>query len=101
MGAGRCVDPTRVETRRGQTTGEQTMRTWSRYWAGAAVCLAALVAAVWAVQPPAVHGQEKSKAAKKPAKGTRTKPLANTKNLDVKADQIQSSFTKEAEDLAG
>src|SRR5262245_35777898 len=77
------------------------MRKNSRFWAAAAICLAMLMAAVWVVETPPVHGQDKAKGAKKSAKGGRPKPLANTKSLDTKADQIQSSFAKEAEDLAG
>src|SRR5262245_39376356 len=72
-----------------------------RFWAGTALCLAVLMTAARVGQSSVVHGQDKSKAAKKSAKGGRAKPLANTKSLDVKADQIQSSFAKEAEDLAG
>ncbi|MGE5195044.1 MAG: hypothetical protein ACM3U2_21330 [Deltaproteobacteria bacterium] len=77
------------------------MRNFSTAWVGITVCLAALLAAVWVAPVPAVHGQDKSKLAKKSAKGGRGKPVANTKSLDVKADQIQTSFTKEAEELAG
>jgi hypothetical protein len=50
--------------------------------------------------PTSAHAQEKSKAAKKANKGTKPKPAANTKSLDAKAEQLQSSFTREAEDLA-
>lgn len=42
-----------------------------------------------------VHGQ----GSKKAAKGK--KPVANVQNLDIRASQIQASFTKEAEELAG
>jgi hypothetical protein len=75
------------------------MRNSDRLWVGSVVCLTALLAAVWVASVPVVHGQEK-KAGKKSSKGGR-KPAANTKGLDAKADQLQTSFTKEAEDLAG
>ena len=60
----------------------------------------------WAVTWPVAEAQE-SKTVKKPLsaadKKTATKkkkPLANTQNLDVRADQIEESFTKEAQGLA-
>lgn len=48
----------------------------------------------------AVYAQDKGKASKKGAKPARNKPLANTKNIDVRADQLQSTFVKDSEDLA-
>src|SRR5438477_12609838 len=77
------------------------MKAASRWVAWGTVCLAAIVAAAWLTQPRALHAQDKSKMAKKPSKGTRTKPLANTKGLDVQAEKIQSSFARDAEELAG
>ncbi len=77
------------------------MRNFNIAWTAITVSLAALLAAVWVAPVPIVHGQDKSKTVKKSAKAGRGKPLANTKSLDVKADQIQTSFTREAEDLAG
>ncbi len=76
------------------------MRNFNIAWAGITVSLAALLAMVWVAPVPTVQGQDKSKTTKKSGKGGRGKPLANTKSLDLKADQIQASFTKEAEDLA-
>ncbi len=67
--------------------------------AGTVLLLAVLVA-TWLSPVPAAQGQEK-KSSKKSAKGGKVKPLANTKNLDMKADQLQSSFTRDAEELAG
>jgi hypothetical protein len=74
------------------------MRIYNGLW----VCvmfflMASLV--TWVAPVPLVRGQDKSKS-KKPAKAGKTK-LANTKSLDLKADQIQASFTKDAEELAG
>ncbi len=66
-----------------------------------AICLAAAVATVWIALVPDVQGQDKSKSSKKPVKGTKAKPLGNTKNLDIKADQLASSFSRDAEELAG
>ncbi len=76
------------------------MRNFNIACARIAVSLALLLAAVQFAPVPTVHGQDKSKTAKKSARA-KGKPLANTRSLDIKADQIQSSFTKEAEDLAG
>jgi hypothetical protein len=76
------------------------MRNFNIACVGITVSLAALLAAVLFAPVPKVHGQDKAKAAKKSARN-KGKPLGNTKSLDLKADQIQSSFTKEAEDLAG
>src|SRR6516165_3500983 len=84
-----------------RTSAEDAMWNFSKTWAALIVCLAALLATVWTAPVPRVLGQDKSKSAKKSVKGGKGKPLGNTKNLDVKADQIQASFTKEAEDLAG
>jgi hypothetical protein len=75
------------------------MRTYSGLWACVTFFLMAFLVAAWVAPVPLVHGQDKSKP-KKPAKAGKTK-LANTKSLDLKADQIQASFTKEAEELAG
>src|SRR5262245_20472502 len=99
--AGRCGVSNPVEARCRTATGEQAMRIDARFCARAACCRAAILATAGVGQISAVHGQDKSKPAKKSSKGGRTKPLANTRSLDVKADQIQSSFAKEAEDLAG
>lgn len=43
----------------------------------------------------AAHGQSSKKGAKS------KKPIANVQNLDLRATQMQTSFVKEAEDLAG
>jgi hypothetical protein len=69
------------------------------------IVLAPLLAIVWiAPLPPIpispVSGQDKSKP-KKPAKGSRGKAPGNTKALDIQADQVQATYTKEAEELAG
>jgi hypothetical protein len=64
------------------------------------ICLAAAWTMVSILSIPDARGQEKSKS-KKPAKGAKAKPMANTKNLDIKADQLASSFTRDAEELAG
>src|SRR6267154_4714125 len=77
------------------------MRAASRWAAWGTVCLSVIVAGAWLTQAPLLHGQDKSKTAKKPSKGARTKPLANTKGLDVQAEKIQSSFARDAEELAG
>ncbi len=66
----------------------------------AAVCLAAVGAVVRIPVVTSVQGQDKSKPSKKPSKGARGKVQANTKGLDIKADQLQASFAREAEDLA-
>jgi len=47
-----------------------------------------------------VQAQEKSKSSKKAGKATRNKPIANTKSIDVRADQVQSAFVKDSEELA-
>ncbi len=75
------------------------METRGRIWWGGALCLAAVLAAVWSLPHADVHGQDK-KPARKTARGGK-KSAANTKGLDAKADQLQSSFTREAEELAG
>jgi hypothetical protein len=59
--------------------------------------------ALWFLCLPAavsLRAQEKGKASKKGGKTSRTKPLANTKSLDVRAEQVQTAFVKESEDLA-
>ncbi|MBI3863373.1 MAG: tetratricopeptide repeat protein [Planctomycetia bacterium] len=66
----------------------------------ATLCLLASIAASWAVSVPLAQGQDKGKSPKKTTKGGKAKPAANTKNLDIKADQLQSSFTRDAEELA-
>jgi hypothetical protein len=66
-----------------------------------ALCLAAVLAAVWIASIPDARGQDKSKSAKKSTKGGKTRPAGNTKNLDIEADKLASSFTRDAEDLAG
>jgi len=66
-----------------------------------ALCLAAALATVWILSLPDAQGQEKSKSAKKSSKGAKSRPMANTKNLDIKADQLSSAFTRDAEELAG
>src|SRR5579872_401692 len=76
------------------------MRNYKSGLGWSAVCLAILLALVWVAPKPVVHAQDKSKS-KKSGKTGRPKGAANTNSLDIKADQIQSSFTKEAETLAG
>lgn len=64
--------------------------------------------AIWATATFSVHlavGQDDTKSKAKGAKSKMAKPakkkfVANTSNLDVRADQVQSTFIKEAEDLA-
>lgn len=46
------------------------------------------------------QAQDKGKSSKKPGKTSRNKPIANTKNIDVRADQVQSAFIKDSEELA-
>lgn len=46
-----------------------------------------------------VHAQG-TKSSRKSTRPTRKRPLANTQSLDVRADQLQTSFVKEAEELA-
>jgi len=81
------------------------MRIQSRLLLWGPVILAVLLTGVWiAPVPPIplspVQGQVSSKSKKSP-KGGRTKAPGNTKALDIQADQMQSTFTKEAEELAG
>jgi hypothetical protein len=69
------------------------------------IVLAPLLAVLWVapVAPVPVSSataQDKSKS-KKSSKGGRGKAPGNTKALDLQADQVQSTFTKEAEELAG
>lgn len=64
------------------------------------VLVAGLLAAVAVAPPASLHGQDKSKSAKRP-KGGGNKPQANTKSLDIQADKLQSSFAHDAEELAG
>ena len=71
-----------------------------KFLTAAAFCLLAVLVASWVSPVGSALGQDKSKSSKKPAKGGKTKPLGNTKNLDIKADQLQSSFTRDAEELA-
>ena len=77
------------------------MGTASRSVTCGAFCLATIVAAAWIIPPPYLHGQDKAKTAKKSAKGMRAKPLANTKGLDLQAEKIQSTYARDAEELAG
>ncbi len=77
------------------------MQTARRCVAWGTICLAVIAAVAWSTQPLLLHAQDKSKTAKKPSKPARTKPLANTKGLDVQAEKIQSSFARDAEELAG
>jgi hypothetical protein len=65
----------------------------------AALCSAFVVGVMMSPVATSVQGQDKSKSSKKSAKG-RKGPQANTKALDIKTDQLQSSFTRDAEDLA-
>jgi hypothetical protein len=85
----------------GQQHKEPDMRIVSRFVALGMVCLAGIVAVAWSTQPLSLHAQDKSKTAKKPSKPVRTKPLANTRGLDMQAEKIQSSFARDAEELAG
>ena len=77
------------------------MKTAGRILAAGTICLAAALAIVWISPVPAVRAQEKSKPSKKSSKLGKSRPQANTKNLDIKADQLASSFTRDAEELAG
>lgn len=76
------------------------------YWTAIGAVCAVAIGVIFGTGPSApVHGQDKSKTTgKKPAGKSpkiSTKPIANTQTLDVKAQQIQNSFVKDAEDLAG
>lgn len=78
------------------------MRRYGRVVGWGAVCLSPILLALWMSPEPLVHGQEnKSKSPKKTAKGAKARPLANTKGLDIKAEQISAEFVKNAEELAG
>jgi len=77
------------------------MRNHGRTTAVGAVCLVVALAILWSSPIPSVRGQDKSKLSKKSSKGGKSRPQANTKNLDIKADQLASSFTRDAEELAG
>jgi hypothetical protein len=77
------------------------MRRDTTLLAAGTICLAALMAVGWLAPSRPIHAQDKSKSMKKSSKPGRVKPQANTKNLDTKADQIQSSFARDAEELAG
>jgi len=72
-----------------------------KWLAAGTICLAVILAATWIAPAPPAHGQDKTKSAKKGTKPAKAKPLGNTKNLDIKADQLQSSFSRDAEELAG
>jgi hypothetical protein len=72
-----------------------------RILVAATLSLVATLSVAWISPFSTAQGQDKSKSSKKPAKGGKARPLANTKNLDIKADQLQSSFTRDAEELAG
>jgi hypothetical protein len=81
------------------------MRIHHRLWLWGPIALAALLAGAWiAPFPPfsasPASGQDKSKS-KKAGKASRAKAPANTKALDIQADQVQATYTKEAEELAG
>jgi len=66
------------------------------------ICLAAALTIAWIASIPDARGQDKSKSSKKSNKGGgKARPLANTKNLDIEADKLASSFTRDAEELAG
>jgi hypothetical protein len=73
------------------------MKNLGRIAAFGALGLAVALATAWI---PAVRGQDRSKSSKKSSKGAKSRPQANTKNLDIKADQLASSFTRDAEELA-
>ncbi|MSR56185.1 MAG: tetratricopeptide repeat protein [Planctomycetaceae bacterium] len=60
----------------------------------------ALACACLAHSPGPLFSQDKSKPAKKVIKPGKNKPLANTKTLDVKSEQVQAAFIKETDDLA-
>lgn len=75
------------------------MRVSEKMLTAGLVCLLAFVAANWVDTVPRAQGQDK-KSSKKTTKGGKSRPQANTKNLDIKADQLQSSFTRDAEELA-
>jgi hypothetical protein len=61
--------------------------------------LAGVLSAPW--HGPVAQGQDKGKTTKKPsAKPGSKKPIANTKGLDVKYEQIQVDFLKQADELA-
>jgi len=77
------------------------MKNSSKLLAAGTICLATILAATWIAPAPPAQAQDKSKSAKKSTKPAKTKPLGNTKNLDIKADQLQSSFSRDAEELAG
>jgi hypothetical protein len=77
------------------------MKTPGRILAVGLICFVAATAAAWLSPIAAVRGQEKSKSTKKSGKAGKSRPQANTKNLDIKADQLASSFTRDAEELAG
>lgn len=63
--------------------------------------LVVLATAAWLNPLTPAQGQDKSKSTRKSGKGTKPRTSANTKNLDIKADQLQSAFTRDAEELAG
>jgi hypothetical protein len=77
------------------------MSSSGRWLTAGTICLVYGASAIWISPGPLAEGQEKSKTAKKTTKPGKTKPLGNTKNLDIKADQLQSSFSRDAEELAG
>jgi hypothetical protein len=77
------------------------MSRFNKILAAATLGLAVVISGAWISPFSMAHGQEKSKSSKKPSKVGKARPLANTKNLDIKADQLQSSFTRDAEELAG
>ena len=77
------------------------MRNPGKMTAVGALCLASALATGWISSIPDVQGQEKSKTAKKTGKTSKARPTGNTKNLDIEADKLASSFTRDAEELAG
>lgn len=48
----------------------------------------------------AAMGQDKSKSPKKTGKGSKSKPIANTKSLDQRADSMTTTFVRDANALA-
>ncbi|MBS0263986.1 MAG: hypothetical protein JSS02_18765 [Planctomycetes bacterium] len=76
------------------------MKSTGMFLVSATSLLLGVFACISLSTPDQVVAQEKSKPAKKNAKAGKAKPAVNTKNLDVKADQLQSSFTRDAEELA-
>ena len=76
------------------------MTRFGRIWLVVAVAGLGITFVFSSALVPQATGQDKSKAGKKITKGGKARPPANTKNLDIKADQLASSFTRDAEELA-